>query len=285
MSGAILKDLKKRRFWRHYAIQTFACVGFLAVLIGLFDVIFPDVAPLGGRRLAAGVIVIGLIYGFIQAWPRPIEQAYESPNMRIRLVEGDLFEQSGHLVIGMSDTFDTDVPRVIAASSVQAQFTERIFGGDVRELDRLLDEALSGHSPLGSIEKPGKRAKYEVGTVAAVRGHGRHYFCVAYTEMNEICEARATIDGVWRSLDSLWKSICAHANGEPVYIPVIGGGQARLSQVLPAQDSIRFIVLSFMLASRKEKICSELNIVVRPADYDALDRLEIQAFLRSLRAS
>lgn len=285
MSAAILKDLKKRRFWRHFAIQGFACVGLLAVFIGLFDVIFPDVVPLGGRRLAIGVLFVALIYGFIRAWPRPIEQAYESPNMKIRLVEGDLFAQAGHLVIGMSDTFDTDVPRVIAARSVQAQFVERIFGGDVKEVDRLLDEALLGRSPVGSIEKAGKRAKYGVGTVAAVRGHGRHYFCVAYTEMNERCEARATVDGVWRSLDSLWKAICADGNGEPVYIPVIGGGQARLSQLLPAQDSIRFIALSFMLASRKEKICSELNIVVQPTDYEKLDRLEIQAFLRSLRAS
>lgn len=282
---AIFKDLRKRRFWRHLAVQSFACVGFIGVLVGLFDVIFPDVVPLGGRRLAIYILVIAIFYGFMRAWPRPIEQSYDSPNTKIRLVEGNLFEQPGHLVIGMCDTFDTDAPSVIANSSVQAQFTEAIFNGDVREVDRLLEEALVGFSPIGTINKPGKQSKYEVGTVAAIRGEGRRYFCVAYTEMNQQNEARGSIDGVWRSLDNLWKSVCAHANGDTVAIPVIGGGQARISQLLPAQDSIRFIALSFILASRKEKICDELDIIVQPADYDKLDRLEIQAFLRSLRPS
>jgi len=70
-----------------------------------------------------------------------------------------------------------------------------------------------------------------------------------------------------------------------VAISVIGGGQARLAQILPAQDSIRFIALSFMLASRREKICDELRIIVRPAEYKRLDRLELQSFLSSLRPS
>ena len=72
------------------------------------------------------------------------------------------------------------------------------------------------------------------------------------------------MDGIWRSLDSLWKAVTAEANGGRVCIPVIGGGQSRLSQILPAQDSIRFIAMSFMLASRNEKICDELVIVARP---------------------
>ncbi|MCF7534622.1 hypothetical protein [Pseudomonas petrae] len=63
------------------------------------------------------------------------------------------------------------------------------------------------------------------------------------------------------------------------------GGQAPLSSVLPAQDAIRFTVLSFMFASRNSKVCDELRIVVRPDDYRKLDRLELQSFLSSLRSS
>jgi len=84
---------------------------------------------------------------------------------------------------------------------------------------------------------------------------------------------------------ALWSEVSIHANGGSVSIPVIGGGQARLSSVLPAQDSIRLIALSFMFASRKEKVCDELRIVVRECDYGRLDRLEIQSFLSSLRPS
>ena len=188
-------------------------------------------------------------------------------------------------MIGMCDTFDTAIPTIIARSSVQAQFLEKVFDGDVAELDRRLTAALEGVDPVGSVTKPGKTERFPMGTVAVLREHARYFFCVAYTSMNEQNEARGTLDGVWRSLENLWKAVTAHANGGRLAVPVIGGGQARLAQILPAQDSIRFIALSFVLASRKEKICDELAIVVQPAQFRKLDRLELQAFLRSLRPS
>jgi hypothetical protein len=95
----------------------------------------------------------------------------------------------------------------------------------------------------------------------------------------------STPDKVWKSLLSLWDEISKKGNGGTVSVPVIGGGQARLSNILPAQDAIRFILLSFIFASRAEKVCDELRIVVRPEDYRKLDRLELQSFLSSLRSS
>jgi hypothetical protein len=281
----IWKDLKTARFWRHFLIVAFSAVGFFSVVLGLYDVIFPGVLSRHKTGISIGVVVISVVYGAIRSWPRPIEELYSSPNVKISLVKGDLFDQEGHLVIGTCTTFDTSIPDIIARSSIQAQFLDRVFSGSVADLDKQLEQALSLYRPVGSISKPGKQEKYAIGTVAILREHSRRFFWVAYTEMNERNEARGTMDGIWRSLDSLWKAITAAANGGRVCIPVIGGGQSRLSQILPAQDSIRFIAMSFMLASRSEKICDELVIVARPADYERLDRLEIQAFLRSLKPS
>ena len=97
--------------------------------------------------------------------------------------------------------------------------------------------------------------------------------------------AHSTPDKVWKSLQSLWDEVSKKSNGGTVSIPVIGGGQARLSSIVPAQDAIRLTVLSFMFASRGAKVCDELRIVVRPEDYKTLDRLELQSFLSSLRLS
>ena len=281
----LLQDVRRWRFWRHLGVHSFAALGLQALVLGLADALFPDIFKGIGSKFAITVLVISALYGLVRAWPRPIEQTYTSPNTKIRLVEGDLFDQTDHLVVGMSTTFDTKVPYIVARESVQGQFLDREFDGDLIALDRALDEALSAVAPVGSIEKPGKTSKYPMGTVATLKHHARCYFCLAYTEMNERNEARGSVDGVWRSLDSLWRAISAHGNGSPVSMPVIGGGQARLSQILPAQDSIRFIILSYVLASRREKICDELSIIVRPSDYESLDRLEIQAFLRSLKKS
>ncbi|MGP4101817.1 macro domain-containing protein [Nonomuraea sp. KM90] len=286
MSGALLHDLKSQRFWQHFAVHALSAVGLIAVLAGLYDVFFPDVAEGVGTWMTIITVVTALIYATVRSWPRPIEQQYEAPNVKISLVRGDILEQdSDHLVIGMQTTFDTETPRIIARTSLQAQFVDKIYGGDVKRLDSELDQALSGKAPVGTITKPGKTKTYEVGTVAVLEQATRSFFCVAYSEMDAKNVARSSIEHIWRGLDQLWREVADHANGGTVAVPVLGGGLARLSQILPAQDSVRFTILSFMFACRRERVCDELKIVVQSEQYDRIDRLEIQAFLMSLRAS
>lgn len=281
----IYKDLLTGRFWKRFAINSFSGIGLFSVIAVLVDIFFPKIVTEGGIWLAASIVLISIVYGGVHAWPRPIAESYSTPNTQIRLMKGDLLDQRGHLVIGMSDTFDTLIPDIIARSSIQGQFLERIFNNNIAELDQQLKAALGCLQPVGHIEKEGNKDKYGVGTVAVLRDHSRCFFCVAYTEMSAHNEAQGTMDGIWRSLDRLWREVRAKGNGGTVFIPVIGGGQSRLSQILPAQDSIRFMILSFMFASRHQKVCDELVIVVQPKIYDKLDRLEIKSFLLSLRPS
>ena len=74
------------------------------------------------------------------------------------------------------------------------------------------------------------------------------YFCVAYTEMQANCTVQADINGVWTSLNELWRVADARGNGDPISIGVIGGGQSRLSRHLPLQDAIRLTALSYIFA-------------------------------------
>jgi len=255
------------------------------MLLQSINVILPDVHFFQGWLTLVGMLLSAIVGGLAVSWPRPIMQEYNAPRTRIGIFKGDLLDQDDHLVIGTSDTFDTEPPTIIAEGSLQAQVLDRLFGRDVQELDRHLTDALSGKLSVGSITKPGKTVKYGIGAIASVKQAGRLIFFLAYTEFNNNNVASCTVDGLWKSLGALWEEVCNRGNGRTVCIPVIGGGQARLSNVLPAQDSIRFIVLSFILASRGKKICDELRIIVAPNDYKKLDRLEIQSFLASLRAS
>lgn len=277
-------DLRTWRFWRWFLVQTFSAVGVLAVLLEVTSFVLGSL-PVGGWPLALVIAVISIVYGLVRAWPRPIRQEYNSPNTTIEIVKGDLFDQECNVVVGTCDTFDTAVPQVIARNSVQGQALDRLYGGDADQLDREISTALHGKSIETTIQKPGKMNKYGVGTVATLRNASHRLYFLAYSEMNQDNEAQSTPDGIWRSLASLWDEVSRTANGTPVAVPVIGGGQSRLSQVMPAQDSIRFIVMSFMFASRTKKVCDELRIVVRASEFDRLDRLELQAFLSSLRPS
>lgn len=86
--------------------------------------------------------------------------------------------------------------------------------------------------------------------------------------------AQSSVDNLWTSLASLWTAVTDHANGAPLAIPIFGGGLSRISQVLPAQDSVRLIALSFMFACRRQPVCERLDIVVQGRDAANLDMLE-----------
>ena len=273
------------RFWRHFLVSSFAIVGGISTILQSTNVLFPKADFYQGWTTLLISLGMALLGGLAASWPRPISQEYNSPKTRIRVVEGDLLAEKDHLVIGTCDTFDTEPPTIIAKGSLQAQALDRLFGGDREELDRLLGDALADKASCGSIDKPGKTVKYGVGAIATIKHAGRLVFFLAYTEMDARNVASGTIDGIWKGLGALWDEVSHRGNGRTICLPVIGGGQARLSSLLPAQDSIRFIILSFILASRAKKVCDELRIVVSPADYGKLDRLEIQSFLSSLRAS
>lgn len=285
MKESLRRDLGKRRFWRLFAGKALSCLGGLAVIAGVVDIFAVGVLA-ENLWIVWPCLLLALVYGLCQSWPRPVETSYEAPKTKICLVRGDLFADSNaHIVIGASDTFDTAAPH-ISPHSIQGQFLRRVYGDDLGELNQAVDDGLADHTPIETIAgKQGKNERYPLGTVLTLRSQARRFFLVAYSKMDLRSSASSTTDGIWNSLSTLWDEVRAESNGGRVCIPMIGGGQSKLSPVLPAQDSVRFIALSFMLASRSKKICDELVIVAQPGEYEKLDHLELQAFFNSLRQS
>ncbi|SHQ43783.1 macro domain-containing protein [Mycobacteroides abscessus] len=285
MSTALLSDLKNRRFLQQAGARWFFLIGIIASAGQIADWVFGVSEQLWWGHLIGTLWILGLPSAIWWSWPRPIEETYDRPNTTIRIIKGDIFAQQEHLVIGTCDTFDTAPPHIIARQSLQGLALEHLYNNDIAQLDKDLDAALSDTEPSGHVTKDGKTARYPIGTVAVLNHRSRQVYFVAYTEMDENNNAQGTPEGLWVSLNSLWAEISRSANGGTICIPVIGGGMSRLSQIVPNQDSLRFTILSFMFASRKNKVCDELRIVMRPQDYDKLDRLELQAFLTSLKPS
>jgi hypothetical protein len=281
----ITRDLRNKRFWRGLATHGLAALGVLAAGLGLFDLFSPD--TLGRLDLPEILIVpvAALLYAGWRSWPYPIEQHYATPDTKVRLVTGDLFEQDTSLVIGMADTFDIETPNIIATSSVQGQFLDRVYQHDLAALRQDLQASLATKQVVSTVVKDGNTERYELGTVATIKHQRKHYFCVAYASLDEHNKAASSMGVLWEAMDKLWDEVRIRSNGEAVSTPIIGLGQSGLSTVLPIQDAIRFLILSFMFASRKDRVCEELRIIVRPGDEKRIDMLEIQEFLRSLRKS
>lgn len=285
MNKALLRDLLNRRFLVPAATRFFAWIGAVSAVGAVLDWAFAITKQGWWPWSVAVALIIGVLWAIWRSFPRPVEEHYQAANTRIRVIEGDVLDyESQHVVIPTCDTFDTAAP-IIASNSLQAQALTRIYDGNTSRLDADLVAALKDTTAVGTIDKQGKTVCYDVGTVAAIDHPSRTIYFVAIAKMNENNNTQGTPDGLWISLNKLWDEIARSANGRPVYMPVIGGGMSRMSNIVPTPDSLRFTILSFIFASRQRRVCEELCIVLQPADYDKLDRLELQAFLTSLKPS
>lgn len=194
------------------------------------------------------------------------------------LVRGDLFEQTDcNLVVGFTDTFDTETDQdiVISRDSVQSQLVDRLFGGRRRLLDEKLKAGLRTVQAVGTESaraKPrGRRVRYPVGTTIAVPVDGRRIFAVAYSRLGNDLVARSGDEDLRSSLDHLWASVSVHGLFRPVAVPLIGSGLARVTD-LDRSQLVALIVDSFIAACRQyPALTPELRIVIRPEDLASTD--------------
>lgn len=282
----LLQDMRTKRFWGKYLTKSLALLGTVTAVVKGVVTLFPEHSHLfsGGATFLIALALCALA-GLALNWPRPIECEYDAPQTKIKIIKGDIFDQPDNLVIGVTNSFDTEVPQIIERKSLLGQTIDRFYGGDVKRLDADLLTALAQKTVTGTITKAGKQNLYELGTVAVVPQGARKLFFSAYAHMNEKNNAGTQIEILTKSLFSLWDEFIAMGNCQPLAITPWGGGPSRISSVLPAQDSIRLIILSFIFASRKHKVSDELTVVVPEPIFRKLDRLELQAFLASLRNS
>lgn len=281
----LTRDMRNKRFWRGLVTHGLVALGALSAALGLFDLFSPntlDKFDLPEILLVPGV---ALAYAIRKSWPNPVQRHYSTPDTKVSLVTGDLFEQETSLVIGMADTFDIATPHIIATTSVQGQFLAKVYQNDENSLRQDLQGALAGKQVIGTVPKQGNTDRYQLGTVATIRHQRKQYFCVAYTSLDQQNKASSSIGVLWEAMERLWDEVRVQSNGDAVSAPIIGLGQSGMSTVLPIQDAVRFLILSFVFASRKQRVCEELRIVVRPGDERRIDMLEVQEFLDSLKKS
>jgi hypothetical protein len=276
-----------KRALRVVATHAFAAFGVCAVLLQSYQAVW-DKAPFPGhaRSVVSVVAIVSIGCGFLQIRPRrSVARTLKHPRCRIEVVPADLFDQRDfHLVVGFTDTFDTDPTddRIVHRSSVQAQFLRRIYNGETARLDDDLHAALAKKPAGGTISRAakayGKLKRYPVGTVAVLGSPRRHFFCVAYSSMSSDLVARASVDDLWSSLARLWDAVYDCGQRQPLAMPVVGTGLARLD-ALDREALLRLILLSFVAASRERIRTETLRVVIPSGDFRELNRLEIQAFL------
>lgn len=284
--SAARSPLAARRRTRLFTGSALAAFGGISALVQFVGQLYPGAFPHPGMVTAAAVGGCA-VWGAVRARPlRQVRREYEQPRMTVAIRAGDLFAEDSHLVVGFSDTFDTDPGDgvVVNPASVQGQLLVRRYGGDRDRLDAELDTALAGTPPLGdedpTLKPRGKLRRYPVGTVAVLGARPSLVFAVAYSRIGPGYVAASGVEELWESLGRLWDAVYRHGQQERVAMALVGSGLARLD--LDDETLLRIVVLSFVARSRARRVCRELDIVLRPETFRRLDLPELDAFLKTL---
>ena len=195
---------------------------------------------------------------------------------------GDIFDVQGSLVIGTNSTFETSVSDgTIAPDSLQGQCTKKYYDKE-EHLDHDLKMALRDQKE-NVVNDNDKKTQYSIGTVAKIQsGNSRILYFVVITDINENQIAHGSREGVVESLGRLWHFIGERGEMEPLAVPVLGTGRARIH--VTREDMIKYIISSFTAAcsENEKKFCEKLTIVVSRNDYHEyeIDLQELGNYLR-----
>lgn len=88
---------------------------------------------------------------------------------------------------------------------------------------------------------------------------------------------QSNADHIWNSLSRLWEEVRHKGHGMEVAIPVIGADLARTN--LPRMTLAKLIIMSFIVASKKEFISRKLTLVIYPRDLENTDFYDLEDFL------
>jgi site-specific recombinase XerD len=264
--------LLKKVGYKRLGLSFLGNFGFLWLLFEPLGLFVPNKLDFGwyGYSALVGASLIGAVF---HRFPRvAISCHLPSPDTMIEMKIGDLFEQPGHLVVGTNDVFDTELGDIIKPSSIQGQFLTRIYKDDRASLDKDIETAIgaAGNQATEDLAKmPGKRMRYPVGTAITLGSQSTRYFLTAYGRMGNDLRCTADANALWLSLNGLWEEIRLRGQGMNVVTPILGSDLARTG--LPRMALIKLIVMSFIIASKKQFIARKLTIVIHPNDVDAVN--------------
>jgi len=212
---------------------------------------------------------------------KKIRYKYPGQDLMIEVCIDDLFNVPGQKVISTNTTFDTDISSgIISMNSLQGQFTQRFYPGDLLKLDNEIEQGLHGmlHEPIQ--KQGGKTKRYDFGTTVKLKLADQYFYWFAMADLNASNTAKTSLNNVTKALDGLWEFIETKGEKLDTVIPLIGSGLGRLTT--SRKKLIAIIAQSFINASENQIFSNKLTIVVHPNDIErsGLNLFEVKDLLQ-----
>lgn len=243
---------------------------------------FPALRPSSLNLWVVSVLVLmalgSLLWGLCRVLPQQsVQIRMQSIDTTINVEFGDLFRAEGSKAIAVNEFFDSQLGDPVARSSLHGQLIEQKFQDHSEKFDELIVEELK-NEPSKKVERPGgKNRKYEIGTTAVIKVGAERFFLPALCETDVgTHKAHCDVPMFLEALNGLWSAVRTRAGGEPVSVPLIGGGLSGIG--LPPYQLLQMIILSIIIASKNGHIRSEIRILISREFMEEinLDTLESQ---------
>ena len=182
-------------------------------------------------------------------------------NTTAHIFVGDLFAQSGIIIIPVNEYFDTLVgENVVSEDTLHGKFINQYFANNISELDNKMNLALSNIIFEIDDERPiGKNKKYPLGTTIEIKKDDKTFFLVALTNFNENNRASVSKSKYQEVLAKLFDFIEQFSQGKIVNLPLIGGSN-RAGLDISLQKRLECIILTALF--RNQLSLGTLNIVL-----------------------
>lgn len=234
------------------------------------------------------VIIIGLVVGFVRAWPRhKVGARIQGKDVDIEVRIRNIFSSDDAIIAGCNTTFDTR-EKVISEKSIQGQCAKRYFKGE-ESFAQQIRKVLKDLQPIETHKEGSNnsRAEYEMGTTIAVTGRFRKKFremerkiyLVAIARVNDYGAARSNDVQFLSALPKMWEEIRAKGGMENLDCPILGSGFSRLN--MNRQQLIDELIRSFIAATYEGKLTEKITFYISPNDFKkgSLDMKKINRFL------
>lgn len=240
---------------------------------------FLGVETLGSTKYGF-LVAASLAIGGYRSMPTiHVECPLPASNTILAIQFGDLFLTPGLRAIPVNEFFDSQLGIQVSPKSLHGQLLSRGFGGHPDAFDRQVTAGLQG-KPSGQVDRTsGKVHCYAIGTSVEVTASDGRYllFALAHTDTATL-KAFADISDLWQALGGLWKSARTASNGDPIVVPLAGGGISGVG--LPPQHLLSFLVMSAVEATKRERIADRIVIVLPPALFEQVRLRPAMALLR-----
>ncbi|HCH0957977.1 TPA: macro domain-containing protein [Vibrio parahaemolyticus] len=250
-------------------IATVATTSSLVTLYSFFIKTSPS--PIGESLL---FLVILLFSNFFIALFLSTEK--NSINLKINnttklsVYFGDIGECE-NIVVPVNDFFDTLVnDEVVSKNSLHGKFIKNVFGGNEKELQSLIDNALEDQ-PYETVtnRKINRNKRYELGTVAKINHNGKDYYLVALTKFNLSNKAYIDSSAYQIVIAKLLSFIGSHSQGKKVSLPLLGGSARSGITTLTKQQKLELLILSMSLSDTLS-VDNGLELVLSEHDKEEL---------------